>query len=88
MRVVLTMGVKEEGVNVAGHTTRGIVNTLETPGKPLNTAVIFNCLNPGYTPVAAVFMLIEEDVGKVRYVFKGGLSLFSSARVMEAVVIP
>ena len=82
------MAVKEEGVNVAGHTTRGIVNTLETPGKPLTTTVILNCLNPGYTPVAAVFILIEEEVGKVRYVFRGGLSLFSSARVIEAAVIP
>ena len=61
-----------------GQITKGIVKALVTAGKPLTAATPLSCLNPGYTPVAAVLMLIEVEVGNVRYVFKGGLSPFSS----------
>ena len=86
--VVLTVADYEEGVNAVGQITKGMVKALVIVGKPLTAATPLSCLNPGYTPVAAVLMLIELVVGKVRYVLRGGLSPFSSYRLIDPVVIP
>ena len=75
-------------MKTAGHMTKGIVNVLDTDANPLTATNIFNNLKPGYTPVPAVLILIELEVGNVRYVLRGGLAPFSSEREIDPVVIP